>query len=283
MTSRFRELGAAAGNAEDAEKFMTEFFSEVGAVKASMSQIRRNIESVEDNFGHYITAVTSDQAKERSSELDRLLNETTDEFKAVDKKLRKMKDDNEKQQQLGSAEMRIRTNMHHTLTKKYLDLLTNFREVEEKYKNMHREKIERHLKIVNPDATEDDIQKAIETGSTEGIFAKQFVDQQYAEEASSALQYVQSKHKQIMRLETSIEQLHQLFVDMAVLVEAQGELIDQIEKNVQDSRSHTEQGVKKLRSAVKYQKAARKKMCCLLIYSLVVVGALVAIIVGAFN
>ncbi len=34
---------------------------------------------------------------------------------------------------------------------------------------------------------------------------------------------LQERHKDITRLETSINELHQLFMDMAVLVESQGE------------------------------------------------------------
>lgn len=42
----------------------------------------------------------------------------------------------------------------------------------------------------------------------------------------------QERHRDITRLETSIAELHQLFLDMSVLVESQGELLDQIEYTV---------------------------------------------------
>jgi syntaxin 1B/2/3 len=50
---------------------------------------------------------------------------------------------------------------------------------------------------------------------------------------------VQDKHKQIKKLEASIIELHQLFVDMAVLVEAQGELV----KRAHAQRDRTSQHV----------------------------------------
>ena len=55
--------------------------------------------------------------------------------------------------------------------------------------------------------------------------------------ALNAYADVQSKHEELMRLETSIREVHQLFLDMAILVEQQGELLD----NIEDMVSHAAQ------------------------------------------
>jgi hypothetical protein len=102
----------------------------------------------------------------------------------------------------GSSEARIRNNMHNTLTVKFLDLVTSYQEAQRKYKDKHNEKVRRQIKIVNPDATEEMIQQAIESGSKD-IFASQLVDNRYKKEAEEALKYVQSKHKEIQKLESS--------------------------------------------------------------------------------
>ena len=40
---------------------------------------------------------------------------------------------------------------------------------------------------------------------------------------------VADKYKDVLKLEKSVEELHQMFLDMAFLVEQQGEMLDQIE------------------------------------------------------
>ena len=40
---------------------MTDFFEDVGQIKAWMSVIRKNVGSIEEIYGHYITAVSADQ------------------------------------------------------------------------------------------------------------------------------------------------------------------------------------------------------------------------------
>ena len=43
---------------------------------------------------------------------------------------------------------------------------------------------------------------------------------------------IQERHEAVVGLEKSLMELHQIFLDMAVLVEAQGEMLDNIENQV---------------------------------------------------
>ncbi|KAJ3346663.1 hypothetical protein HDU91_006980, partial [Kappamyces sp. JEL0680] len=80
-------------------------------------------------------------------------------------------------------------------------------------------------------------------------------------EAKKALEDIQNKHREVMKIEKSILELQQLFMDMAVLVAAQGEVIDQIAVHIESAVNDTEAGVKDLKNAVEIQKRSRKKMC----------------------
>ena len=77
-------------------------------------------------------------------------------------------------------------------------------------------------------------------------------------EAKKALEDIQNKHRDVMKIEKSILELQQLFMDMAVLVAAQGEAIDQIAIYVESAVNDTEAGVKDLTQAVEIQKRTRK-------------------------
>ena len=77
-------------------------------------------------------------------------------------------------------------------------------------------------------------------------------------EAKRALEDIQKKHLEVVKIEKSILELQQLFMDMAVLLAAQGEMVDQIAVNVGKTVDHTEKGVQALNKAVKYQRKSRK-------------------------
>ena len=61
-----------------------------------------------------------------------------------------------------------------------------------------------------------------------------------------------------MKLEKSIRELHDMFLDMAMLVESQGEMIDRIEYNVEQAVDYIESAKADTKKAVKYQSKARK-------------------------
>jgi syntaxin 1A/syntaxin 1B/2/3 len=77
-------------------------------------------------------------------------------------------------------------------------------------------------------------------------------------EATKALEDIQNKHRDVIKIEKSILELQQLFMDMAVLVAAQGEVIDRIAVHVDSAVNDTEEGVQALQKAVKLQKKSRK-------------------------
>lgn len=110
---------------------------------------------------------------------------------------------------------------------------------------------------------------------------------------------IQERHSAVKELERSLLELHQLFLDMAVLVEAQGEKLDNIAMQVKKiycflarftvfnaiavatlqvgkARNYVEQGTKNLQEAKKLQKNTRKYMCfaviCLVILALILFG-----------
>ena len=86
------------------------------------------------------------------------------------------------------------------------------------------------------------------------------------------------RESEIRNIEHSVGELNELFRDVAHIVREQGENLDVIENNVQNTVTDTRQADLELRSANRYQKQARGKACCLLLIMAVV---LVIIILAA--
>jgi t-SNARE complex subunit (syntaxin) len=63
----------------------------------------------------------------------------------------------------------------------------------------------------------------------------------------------------VLTLEQSVAELHQMFLDFALLTEQQGELLDQIEFNVRSAADYVEEGNVDLFESIEYQKKIRKK------------------------
>jgi len=266
---REKPRAEAATGFED-DEFLKEFFEDVAAIKQGMESIRKGIKSIEETYTQSLVSVGPDQGAKTSDEWEKLIDATNLSATDVRNRLKDMDKSNKaiEKDEKGTAQFRIKVNMHGTLTRKFLDLMAEYQEVQTKFKNKFREKVERQLKIVKPEATQKEIDDALESGNTQ-IFAQEILSERHTK-AKEALNYVENRHRDILRLEQSIKELHQLFLDMAILVEAQGELIDQIEYNVSQSVAYTRQAVKELQGANKFQKKSRKKLCCIVVILLII-------------
>lgn len=86
------------------------------------------------------------------------------------------------------------------------------------------------------------------------------------------------RETEIRNIEQGVTELNELFRDVAHIVSEQGQQLDIISDNVENTRTDTRGADLELRSAARYQKNARSKACCLLlilavIFTVVVLAA----------
>ncbi len=98
----------------------------------------------------------------------------------------------------------------------------------------------------------------------------------------NAYENVSSKYQDVLRLEASVAELAQMFQDFALIVEQQGELLDQIEYQVQQASEYIDEGNTHMVAAIEIQKSIRRKQCCIaatiLILICIAVGIILAVV-----
>jgi syntaxin 1B/2/3 len=77
-------------------------------------------------------------------------------------------------------------------------------------------------------------------------------------QARAVLSEVQSRHDDIKKIERTILELHQLFVDMQMMVEQQAETLTQIEVHAETAMVDLEHGNKDIDRALVSAKSTRK-------------------------
>ena len=78
-------------------------------------------------------------------------------------------------------------------------------------------------------------------------------------------------------LEKSMQDLYNLFSELAVLIEEQGVSVDNIYNNVVNTEAYVQKANDDIRQAVIYQTSARKKKICLLVSCIVAITLAVLI------
>lgn len=99
-----------------------------------------------------------------------------------------------------------------------------------------------------------------------------------ADSIRNAYMNVADKYQDVLTLESSVAQLHEMFVDFALLTEQQGELLDQIEFQVKSAGDYIDDGNKDMVQAIEYQISIRKKQCCCFAIVLTVLGVIALVI-----
>lgn len=97
------------------------------------------------------------------------------------------------------------------------------------------------------------------------------------------LENIKDRNQRIQQIEEDILNVNEIFRDLANLVHEQGETIDSIESHVEIASVQVNEGNKQLRRAKSYQKSARKRLCCILLFSLIAATILVLIIYYSVN
>ncbi len=146
--------------------------------------------------------------------------------------------------------------LFQVLSSKFVEVLTDYNLAQADYRSRCKGRIERHLVLLGRDASSDDIEYILENEDvkvfTEGIL----ISEDYARKAVAD---IEARHADILELERSITELRDLFMDMMVLVEDQGVMVDRVEYHVWQAADYVPQACKAIRRAREYRRWGRLK------------------------
>eukprot|EP00128_Syssomonas_multiformis_P016123 Colp12_sorted_trinity150504_noHs@34039 len=262
------------------EGFMKDFFNTINDVRTAMDNIEVKIKMISEKHGQALAAISEKQGQSSKEELDKYMQEVQAEANKVRRKLKAIDQGNKEQVKNGIPEthpdMRIRKAQHATLSHRFVEIMSKYNDIQANYKQKYQDRVKRQFKIVKPDATEEEIAKVVE-GEDANVFAQQILQPSHAE-AKQALDDILERHEEIVKLEKSLKELHELFTDMAMIVESQGEMIDRIEHAVAQSVDYVEEAQTQLTAARKHQSSARKKQIIIGLVVLVIIAIIILII-----
>ncbi|CEF71510.1 Syntaxin-4 [Strongyloides ratti] len=218
------------------------------------------------------------------SEVTKELNDCVDEFKVISSSTRDFvkrlnNDLNQLESNMSTTAYRIERAQVMAINKKLNNLLQAFNEEQLKYKDRCTDKINNFLKITDREMKEEDVDEAIRKGRlydlTEGLILATREKQMLYED-------VKSRQEDILRLEASIREMHDIFHDMQLLVESQGGMIDNIEMNVNNAVEYALNAQKMVHQAKEARASGRKKKIILVIVLIIVIFLLFSILKSLF-
>ncbi|KAI7040482.1 t-SNARE, partial [Hortaea werneckii] len=126
-----------------------------------------------------------------------------------------------------SKDNQVKNTQVGSLKTSFQKQLQEYRVEEANYERRYREQIARQYRIVNPEATDSEVQEAADADwGNEGVFQTALKTNRTAT-ANTVLGAVRARHNDIQKIEATLIQLNQLMEDLATAVVLQDEPIQQ--------------------------------------------------------
>jgi len=112
-----------------------------------------------------------------------------------------------------------------------------FQEIQNSIMVSKKESIIRTAKInLNRDLTEEESNKIIENPNLIQEMIKSKLVYGAHQNLKNSLNDIEERHNDILNLERNVIEIHRMFTDLALLVNLQGEIIDNIESNIKHTK-----------------------------------------------
>lgn len=244
------------------EDHMDDTFREVQSMRKEIALLRMDVKRLGKQNARFLTSVRRiSSIKRDSNAIARDIKTRGEAVYARLEKLGKHCKGLEEEHGVHSALVRIVRFQYVTVTNVFHEAMAEYNQAEMAQKENCKTRIQRQAEIMGKDLSGDQIEEMIETGKW-NVYSENLLTD--AKTARSALAEIENRHRELMELEGRIREIHDLFFQMAVLVEEQGGMLDNIETNVTETRDYVEKATGQIKKAVKYKKnnPCKRLFCC---------------------
>lgn len=168
--------------------------------------------------------------------------------------------------------------------------MQTFQKMQSEYHERYRKHLQRQLLIVKPDLTPAELDEMTDSASffnpkdsesgpdQTGLLSQRIFSLASRSLNRQKLEELRETQQEILAIERSISELHQMFVDIAIVVQQQGDLIDRVETHVDSIVDFTElAGVQVEQVVLSRRRSQRRKWICLVIIIVILIIVAIAL------
>ncbi|XP_063791286.1 syntaxin-4 [Pseudophryne corroboree] len=269
-------IESRANGSPEEKEIDQQLFQTIREIRESLQDLGRKVKELEASQVKILSQPLPEDSMKR--DLQTLREEIKHLAKNIRSKLQKLEVKEDDEEVKGSVHIRMKKTQHGVLSQQFILLLNKCYTVQTQYRNSNVNRIKRQLQITGNSVTDEQFEEMLEKGETDVFTCNILKDTQVSKQA---LNEIEARHEEILKLEKSIVELHDMFMYLAMEVESQGETIDNIEKNIFLSTDYVEKANKQLVQAVdNRQKARKKKVFIVICVAVFLIILILAIILG---
>ncbi|KAI4884564.1 hypothetical protein NFI96_010422 [Prochilodus magdalenae] len=246
----------------EGEDIMDDVFREAQSMHKKIAHLRMEVKRLGKQNTRFLTSVRRiSSIKRDSNAIARSIKADGEKLYAKLQQMDAQCKELEEKHGAHTALVRMARSQYISLTGAFHEAMSEYNEAEMAQRANCKMRIQRQAEIMGKEVTGDQIEEMIETGKW-NVFSDDLVTD--GRTFRSALNEIENRHKELLELEGRIRDIHELFFQLALLVEQQGAMVDNIEANVCATQEYVGRATAEIKKAVKYKKKnpCRQLFCC---------------------
>jgi len=176
-------------------------------------------------------------------EISQQMNEIFDRVYQIrikmDKIIKNLKEKLDYSKEKNNKDLRIKKNLFDAFIKKCQITINRFQKIESDIKMDKETKLIREAEIaINHDLNEEERKSLVKNPDSLVEIYENKIRGKAPVRLKNALRDLEERHKDILKLEESINDLHKMIYELNLLVIYQGEMIDNIAENINQGKDH---------------------------------------------
>eukprot|EP01084_Bolivina_argentea_P134958 237897_1 len=262
---------------EDPDSYMQVFDS----LKSDIRKIETNARMIKKLSERYNSSTGKDENQAIMNELDDIMSKNSKYTRQIKGQLvsEKEKNDTYHESHKGSSVAQWRINQLNSCTRRFKDASLAFSQELNQFNATLRDKQKRHIDILDDNKLSEQEKEEMvnDYDRAEAFIQEQFQMVETSDALVDRLAELEDRHQGMIKIEKSIKELQEMWMELNVLVTEQQEMLDHITRNVEETRDYVKSATKHLQKAEENQKCSRKLQmyaccCCLIILVILVIA-----------
>lgn len=242
--------------------------------------LRQWIESVEQNVAtikQYFNKLDDINTNQRdlNDKIESVFQNNTSISQQIQSKLKEFEEEL-RNIDASSAEGRIKNIQYNSLKTRYQKIFKQNTSELEYFRNVKKSQLEAQLRAKGVRVSEEELVRLLDEKTDIQVFTENILAETV--EAKRQLQDIEERHQQLLKIERMLEEVRDMFLQMAILIDNQQELIDRVEYQAELAQNFVGRGREDLKKGEKKRKKYIKRKIILVIVILVLLAIILALI-----
>lgn len=242
--------------------------------------LRQWIESVEQNVAtikQYFNKLDDINTNQRdlNDKIESVFQNNTSISQQIQSKLKEFEEEL-RNIDASSAEGRIKNIQYNSLKTRYQKIFKQNTSELEYFRNVKKSQLEAQLRAKGVRVSEEELVRLLDEKTDIQVFTENILAETV--EAKRQLQDIEERHQQLLKIERMLEEVRDMFLQMAILIDNQQELIDRVEYQAELAQNFVGRGREDLKKGEKKRKKYIKRKIILVIVILVLLAIILVLI-----